>query len=594
MSAKQDQRRNVDGCLFPKDWNPLECQLSLFRYAPQLQADPFWRPNGKRSTIPYSGGGRYSHCRAVLEMICPSFEFSPWAEQQLQVLCEHSQVAFVGAAGSGKSHSTGAYALVFALSGLLDSTTADTTVLIASTTIQAAIQRIWKSCSMLYREAVKRCGGAIGQTMTLGKPRPEIRANPKDLSHGIFVVPVAAGDVQKGVDELKGRHPKRLLLIGDETDSISQAIVEVQDNLRVGTEEFQSVWLGNLPSMFNPLGKIMEPAPNTPVSEACGLEWTSTTGVHCLRFDGELSPNITGEEKWSGLPRQRDIDATLRRNQGVKGQQYYIMVKGLPPPDGVDDTVLSEATLNRFHVLDGVTWASSFILSAALDASIGGDACILKTFRRGQDTHGVFRVFMDETYEVPFDATSIEPAEFQIAKKVQDFCVSRSVKPEEFIGDSTGTTGGAMRVLKREWSHSIEMCEFGGLASSRPVSSDDPRPCSEVYDRRVTELWFSIREFVHADMIRGMDLTTARQLTQRKHETKNRKYCIEQKADMKARGLDSPDHGDCLACYVELLRRKGINAAPTGPATEAVSEAWEETAAQWEFEGPAAAYSGFG
>lgn len=580
----------MDGCRFPATSTALDRQLWLFRHAPRLQVDPFWRPGDKRSEFGYMGTGRYSHCRAMIEMLMPSFEWHEWSEQQIAALCEHSQVGMSGGGGSGKSTSTGAYAIVFVLSGLEDSA-----VLIASTTVQAAIQRIWKSVSMFYRESVRVCGGALGETTILGKPRPELRATPKDLSHGIFVVPVAGGDVQKGIDELKGRHPRRLLLIGDETDSISQAIVEVQDNLRVGTEEFQAVWLGNLPSMFNPLGKIMEPAPNTPVSEACGLEWTSTTGVHCLRFDGEFSPNITGEEKWRGLPRQRDLDAILRRNHGVKGQQYYIMVKGLPPPEGVDDTVLSEATLTKFHVRDAVTWRGEVIAFAALDPGFGGDPCVLKLFRRGADTEGTMRIFVSETIEIPVSAAdTVNPAEYQIAKRVQETCIARQIAPEEFIVDSTGIGRGVASVLQREWSPKIEVCNFSEAASERPVSNEDQRRSSEAYDRLVSELWFSVREFVQADMIRGMDIETARELTQRRFELKNRKLSLEKKEDMKARGVPSPNNGDAIALGVELCRRKGINAMPQGAVATETDAGRDALATEWDMEGREDCYATFG
>lgn len=596
------KKQLVDGCYFPADWNALEIQLWLFRYAPQLQADPFWRPGGKTSPSGYTGEGRYSHSRKITTAMVPSFEWHDFSEVQTRTLCEYSQVAMCGGGGSGKSASTGAYALNFAMSGLnykSDNEGGDTAVLIASTTIEAAIRRIWKSIAQFYGDMMRASGGGVGRQAIFGKPRPQIRAAPKDLMHGIFVVPVATGDIQKAINDLKGFHPKRLLFIGDEADSISQAVVEVQDNLRVGTEEFQTVWLGNLPSMFNPLGKIMEPAPNTPVSEACGVEWTSTTGVRCLRFDGELSPNILGEEKWSGLPRKRDIEATLRRNHGVKGQQYYIMVKGLPPPDGVDDTVLTESTLNRFHVREGVTWAGRYTASASLDAGLGGDCCIFKVFHRGQDIHGRLRILIAETVEIPIEAnTPDNPQEYQIAAKVKALCEARSIPPEEFIISKSGAGHGAVSVIQREWSSLIEVCDEGGKCSEMIVSNEDPRPASEVYDRQISELWFSIREFVQADMIRGMDIDTARELCSRYWSVKGtgagKRDSVEKKDDMKARGLPSPNNADALAIYIHLVRRKGINAEATGPAHEAAGKEWEETVNEWDFDGTNAAYESFG
>lgn len=513
----------------------------------------------------------------------PSFEWHDFSEAAIGDMCTYPENAFCGGGGTSKSTSTGAFALIYAFADI-----ENTAVLIASTTIAAALQRIWKNVSAFYSEARAQAGANLGETHILGKPRPEIRAKPQDFAHGLFIIPVSQGDIQKAIDELKGRHPKRLLVIGDETDSISQAIIDVTANLRIGTDEFNAIWLGNLPSMFNPLGKLMEPAINTPVSEACGKEWNSSTGVHCRRFDGEDSPNIRDGDKWRGLIRQKDIDAILAKNHGVKGQQYWIMVKGLPPPEGVDDTVLSEATLNRFHVRDGVTWAREYTTSATLDPGFGGDPCMLRFYQRGIDKDGNMKLLFGEMIEIPIDASDASnPAEYQIAEKTIAACKSRSVDPTEFIIGSTGIGRGTAAVLQRTWSGSIELCEEGGATTDLPVSTEDARHSNEVYDRLVTELWFSIREFTQADMIRGMDVQTGRELCSRKWEYKGtgagKRISIEKKEDMKARGIPSPNSGDCLGFYCCLLRRKGVNAGSTG-LSSASQEQIEQEAAEYDFQ----------
>lgn len=189
----------LDGCAFPPGTSLFHAHLWLFRYAPQLAKDPTWRPDGKPG-LPYTGTGRYSHCRALIEMLIPSFEWHDFSEKAIRASCEHPDVAIVGAGGSGKSCAAAAYALIFALADIYN-----TAVLIASTTISAALQRIWKNISAFYSEM--RSGINLGETTILGKPRPEIRAKPNDFAHGLFVIPVAQGDIQKAIDELKGRHP---------------------------------------------------------------------------------------------------------------------------------------------------------------------------------------------------------------------------------------------------------------------------------------------------------------------------------------------------------------------------------------------------
>jgi hypothetical protein len=76
----------------------------------------------------------------------------------------------------------------------------------------------------------------------------------------------------------------------------------------------------------------------------------------------------------------------------------------------------------------------------------------------------------------------------------------------------------------------------------------------------VTELWYSFRQFVEADMIRGLDVKTASEFSSRHFEIKGKKIAIETKTEMKERGLASPDFADCCAVGIHLLRERGINA----------------------------------
>jgi hypothetical protein len=343
----------------------------------------------------------------------------------------------------------------------------------------------------------------------------------------------------------------------------------VESNLRIGTEEFQTIDLGNLPSTLNPLGRQMAMAPGKPITESMGTEWMSARGIKCLRFDGEHSPNIRDNGKWTGLMTEVDRADIERQAGGKNTRTYYVMVKGLAPPDGVDDTIVSESLLHTHKVFDQVKWASGYTEFASLDPGFGGDKCCYRTYRRGLDTDHVFRVLLHEVINIPITTGDAKnPPEYQIAAKVQSLSEARGIPPDEFIADTTGIGSGVAATCQREWSPSILTCEFGGAPSDMIVSEEDPRPAKELYDRRVTELWMSIREFIQADLIRGMDDATALQLTQRKWDYKGKKKSLQKKEELP----ESPNEADSLACGVELLRRKGINASIKTPAKEAAQD----------------------
>lgn len=564
----------VSGVTFPDHFQDLHCQLYLFLFGNKMAADPYWRPAGaldpSPAPQPYDGEGRFEHCKNLGIMLFPkSFEWNEWSTAAVRAFCENEQVAITGCGGSGKSTAAGFYAFIWFLAAPHDSA-----VLIASTTIEMAKKRIWKNIRQYYGEAVRKLR-KLGDTVLIGNPRPCIRASQQDNAHGIYVVAVAKGEEQKGIDNLKGFHPKRLLMIGDETDSIGQAVVDVGVNQRIGTMEYQALWLGNDPSAFNPLGRLMEPEKNKPVTLAHS-DWTSTKGIRCLRFDAFNSPNIRDNDKWQGIVRQSDINDAIRQF-GDNSPQVWIMLRGIHPPEGADDTVISESLLLRYNCRETVVWRDRVIMSAMLDPAFGGDRCILRFFTRGIDTTGKLRVLIGEVLTLRLVADDpTNPAEYQIAQQVMSACKARGVPPEEYAGDSTGIGRGVASVLQREWSPRINLCSFGGAPSDMPVSEENEKTAAEEYDRKVTELFFSFREFVQADMIRGLDEATAIEFCQRRFIIKAKKTSLEKKEEMKARGLPSPDLSDALVVGINMLREKGINASISTPVKQESNKRLEQ------------------
>jgi hypothetical protein len=382
-------------------------------------------------------------------------------------------------------------------------------------------------------------------------------------------------ELDKEIAYIKGFHVRRILVAVDELDALEEggkALIQTfNDNLATGADEAQLIVLGNDPSLLNALGDLMQPEIGKPITLQ-QKEWTSAKGVKCLRLDAWDSPNIKHNGKFTGLVGQKDIDRITKNGTELNTPSVYIQLHGIHPPEGADQTVLSEAAFIRFHCFDQVTWKSSVIASGALDPGFGGDTCLFRTFRRGAeaDISGLtqkLRVACDEMIPIPIDAhDTYNPPEYQIATKVKALCLARGIPPDEFVIGATGIGRGCASVLQREWSPRIVVVEEGGAASDMIVSDEDPRPAKDLYDRKVTELHFSIREFVEADMVRNLDLVTAGQLAARRYEEKGKKKHLEKKEDFKERTGSSPDEEDCLAFYIHLLREKGINATVSAPA----------------------------
>lgn len=591
--TEQPEFRMVDGILFPTDKTDLEIQLLLFLYSPKfLDATKQIVVHGRECF--YTGQGRFSHLKLVSQILFKkSFEWHRWSTRLSQQACEEEWLFVTGCGASSKSTSLGGlYPFVWWLAAPLESA-----VIIASKTIDSAKKRAWREVARFYSLFSNLMGGYRDAIITTS-PRPAIcpivgMDRKKDEAHGLFVTALHGKELDKEIGYIKGFHPKRILVIADELDVLEdggKALIDTfTDNLRTGTWESQFIGLGNDPSLLNSLGDMMAPAPGQPLT-LNHTEWRSAKNVACIRLSAYDSPNITDNNKWTGLVRQQDIDELIKR-KGPNSPSAWIQLEGLHPPEGVDNTVLSENTLIRFHCFEQVTWKRDFITSASLDPGFGGDPCVLRLFQRGLDTTNTLRILCGQIIQIPIDLKSSEPAEYQIASRVIAICKANSVAPDEFVIGSTGTGRGSSAVLKRDWSPRILEVQEGGAPSDRIIDPAHPIPANEQFDRKVTELWMDIRTFVEADLIRGLDSTTATQLVSRTYEDiggqSRRKLSLQKKEDM----LHSPNESDALAFAIELFIQKGVIPTPAGPAVTQNTTDFNKATEELDFDSSELAYS---
>jgi hypothetical protein len=111
---------------------------------------------------------------------------------------------------------------------------------------------------------------------------------------------------------------------------------------------------------------------------------------------------------------------------------------------------------------------------------------------------------------------------------------------------------------------------------------EDARPCSEIYKNKVTELWYTMREFGRNDQIRGLRQKEQSQFCKRRLIPKvdsRSKLCVESKKDFKKRTAgDSPDDADASVCALDFLRHK----AAVFPGKRGATTRWgEEERSLW-------------
>lgn len=503
--------------------------------------------------------GRFGHFKNIVSIVWPKLEWNPWLERQIESLCENSWVSWSGCAASGKTFASSLYAMVWWLAN-----PAESSVMLTSTTAKMIRKRAWANIQHLFREAKGFPGNLVDSKTTL----QSVKGSDKEA---IFAIPVLEGATSKAVANIQGVHSKRILVIVDEATDTPPAAFEACSNLAKGCEEFQFVAIGNPHSMLDEHGRFSEPENGWDSVGVETQEWKTKRGV-CVRFDGMHSPNVkAGETLYPYLITAPQLKQAIDF-EGETSPRFWKYSRGFWPPMGVVKTVLNEPMCIKYDVRGRNAFMSTSTTIAGLDPAFGGDRCILRFAKYGDLESGLMGIQFGEVVPIQTDASATEPIHFQIANKVKSLCTTNGCDPQHLAIDATGEGGGLCDILHKEWSNRIRRVEFGGKASDKPVSQQDARPSHEAYQNRVTELWFSVREWVLRGQIKGMDDPTIIEFTQRLFEDEKRKIVVERKVDMKARTGKSPDLADAAALVVELARQLGAGRLHDSPD---IDKEWE-------------------
>lgn len=499
---------------------------------------------------------RHEHMKNAIRLLYPDFEFNPWSNRRFKAFCEYDFISLAGCAASGKTHDAALFAWIWWIAAPDQST-----VVLTSTTKQMIRQRSWPVLQKLYGKHEFHFTNRTEFDTTIRYVDTE-KPKQRDDLHAIFAKAVADGETSKAVDNIQGLHPERMLLIIDEATSTPQAIFDVIPNLMASTKEFKVIVIGNPTSYFDPHGRFSQPANGWESVTLEDEEWETVTqrngkpGI-CLRFDALKSPNwLAQENKYPYLVRTEVIKAQIE-TAGEADPLFWKYYRGFWAPDGLTLSVFSMPLLLRHGCMSpGVPFVGRHEVYAGLDPAWTGDKCILRFAKVGENMNGRIQILLDEVVEIKIDATKKDsPRTHQIVEKVIAECKAKNVRPENFGLDATAGGGGALAdMFNGEWSHSVKRVQFGGPPSDRPISEEDPRPAKDIYDRKVTELWFVAAAFAEADALFNLDVETANQLCSRLYEEKGRKTYLESKKEFSKRYGRSPDEADALAVLIDVVR----------------------------------------
>lgn len=540
-----------------------------------------------------SGLDPLEHLKRAQAILHPGSVWHEWRERRFRSLTDPDylvrfgattirNIAWVGSAASGKTNDAGDFAFDWWIADPERST-----VILTSTSKDKIKQRVWPiiqsrwiELKMAMDEAQISGPNMLNSTMML-------QAKKGDSKHSIFAQAVERGEVAQAAIRLAGVHCPRIMLVIDEAPGTPQAIFETIANMQKGCDELIVLTSGNGPcTKLDCFSKICRPVQGWNAIHREMEEW-KTTGVsefqlpkgHCLHFSGNTSPNVKAGktlypflytfENWQRV----QADPEYQRTPKCYEQDY-----GFWTPEGMLLTVLSEEMIERGNARGQVPFDGATIPIGSVDPAFGGDECKLRFGLMGKLHDGRKAVQITESVVVPIQVDMLDkdgkkvPAEYQIAWYVRPRAEQRGVKPHYFGVEATGTGRGVAAVLTQEWGEVI-VVESGGKPSDMPASEEDPRPSKEVYDRRITELWFSVQAFVRGKQLGGLSEDDVFQFCARQYVYASKKYSIETKDDLKLRIGRSCDDADSVAVLIEVARRYGMQTI--GPRAERMMSMWD-------------------
>lgn len=504
----------------------------------------------------------------------------PWADEMAYDACRWQFYALSGCASSGKTDFGAVWALVnWAIDPL------ETKCLVTSTSLKEARGRIWGSIVEYFQASPVL--GQIGKLIdSEGKIRTEAYGYKTSPKQGIELVACERSQEKEAVKKLIGIKQRNVIVIADELPELPESILSaVYGNLAPGIlaipgGSFQMLGLGNFKSVADCFGVFSEPLEGwSKVSVETG-SWNTKRGF-CRRFDGLKSPNFNqNKDIWPIYGRH-----SLKEHEelGRNTAQFWRMCRSFPAPEGVADTVYSDAELIAGDVFGGTTWGTkSPVLLAALDPAFtsDGDDAKIVVGKLGANADGLMVLQVVDVATLKEDVTKKGmPFDKQIAVQFKDECLRRGIQTSHAAYDATGSGISFGTLLGEVWETGLLGVKFGGSASEAYVPGGDVmKQAKEVYANRVTELWFVAKPYMRAGQIKGVTRQMAQEMTARKYETKKGKetqVVVEPKRDMKARVKRSPDESDAFFILLELARaRFGFTPKGMGVPSSSVSENW--------------------
>lgn len=504
------------------------------------------------------GLGKFQHGKNAVDLIWnrdpekPNFVWTPECLKMMEEACQNKYLGICGAASCGKSHFAAMWGLL-----CFYASPHDTMVLVTSTSLTAAKQRVWGSVQRLWSlmpPDMRNMAKMVGSNGVL-RYREVDDSKAQTDTRGITLVAAEAKQDKEAVAKLIGRKMRRMILLCDELPEISPSVVTAAKGNLATNPFFQFIALGNPKSYFDAFGTFCKPLNGWESINEMMFEWPIRSGK-VIRFDATRSTNyVTGKWVYEFMP-SREVIEEARAEFQENSLTFYRMYRGYFPPNNAVDSIYNSLDVAKLPT--EVKWGKEEPqLAAGLDVSFvsGGDKTVLTILKCGRDVTGKYMVQLVETKVLQENILlKDEGRTKQICNQVKAVLDEYKVPYRNLAFDNTG--GGAPfgdflnLVLGTRDTLPVT---FSERASDKVGIGSDKRPAHERFTNKMAELWYNGVPFVRGGQLACLSDELMSEMVQRQYTTGVRgRITVQPKSELKLTTGKSPDYSDSffLALYV--------------------------------------------
>jgi hypothetical protein len=535
------------GCNWPDDSTDLAIELACVRLGGR------WKFKNK-----VCGDGMLAHVRRSIELLWPDGDthvWTTWDDAICWHLCSTQTATVMGPGSSGKTHGAALFSLV-----QWYASPSETVVIVSSTSREMLKQRLIGQIWSLHHRAKERfpelAGMAVESRLSI-----ELDQGETVQPRGIYGVACLSGGEYKGLGNYVGIKAPRVLQVADELQLMPRIFLDATANLK-HNPWFQFIGLGNPTSELDALCLASEPVGGWDVlldGPPRSFAWPTRFGGRSLALYGLDTPNGDSDPPTYPWLITRKKIQEIADYWGQDSVVYASQALGRLTRSATARRMFSRSMCIAKAAMMDPFWVGGGVDVVALDpafTAVGGDGdrCILLWMRAGYvdgppaPAHVVAVV---ERRSVIIHADSQYTPEDEIARFVKEWMEERNLKSEKLYFDSTNR-GSLALALARELGNKINAVDFGGYAVGRYMVGK--RSSKELYNKRVSELWFAAREALRHGQIRGLDEELVEEFASREYVSlPGGKVDVEPKRLTRERLGRSPDSADAFCIGLDAL-----------------------------------------